>query len=78
MQKLKHITGFYFGSARYHLDDGAGDRIVLVVDYWHNKFYIRSKTKTVNSHFREEIKIVAAGLLSRKHRVNFVPHLNSQ
>lgn len=77
MQKIKHIKYFFFGSARYHLDDGAGDKVLLLVDYWHNKYHIRSQTKITNPKFRKEIQLVANNLLGRKHHQNFVSHLKT-
>lgn len=71
MKNLRHIKSFKFGYARYHLDDGAGDYVLLKVDYWNNRFEILSKGKQENREFREEIGEIAKGLLSRKHGVEF-------
>lgn len=71
MQKPKYIKSFLFDVARYRLSDGAGDEVLLHVNYYGNSFYIEDKGKTVNDNFRNEVGEVAKSLLARKHGVNF-------
>lgn len=72
---VKHITGFYFGYARYRLEDGQGDVVLLEIDYQNNKFKIVPKSRLVNHKFRREAGKVAINLLGKKHGNNFVDRL---
>jgi hypothetical protein len=78
MSKLAHVKKFYFGSAKYHLDDGNGDKIMMIVDYWHGNFTIRTKTRVVNPAFRQEVESIAKQLLSKKHQTNFADRVQIQ
>lgn len=71
MKNLKYITGFRFGYARYNLEDGAGDSLLLKIDYQHDKYKIVSQGPVINPHFRAEVNRIASDLLARKHGVNF-------
>lgn len=75
MKNLKYIKSFRFGYARYHLDNGDGDKILLRIDYWNNKFEIVSKGTKIDELFRSEVQKMAADLLLRKHGVNFARKL---
>ena len=71
MENAQSIKHFYFGFAKYHVSDGAGDDVELKVNYKDNSYEIVSLGNTFNEVFRKELAQFATGLLKRKHHKDF-------
>jgi hypothetical protein len=70
MQKLEFIKNLVVDKANYYLEDEAGNKIELVVDYGEDAFEIKNFESIKNVEFLAEVKRFASGLLARKSRVN--------
>ena len=70
MQQLKYIKQLAVQSARYELDDGSENKVVLIVDYRNNKYMIKDSERVTNKRFGVEVQKLALGLLAREHGAN--------
>ena len=59
------ITKYYIDHAVYKSEDVFGNKFILEVDYWNNKFRLNKDN--------EELSNFAKSLLNKKHRVNLWP-----
>lgn len=71
--KTKNITNLYFNKASYFISDNSGNKIVMNINYFKNKFNLEIKLKKNDniSLLEAEVKDLATDLLTRKSGINF-------
>lgn len=74
--KTTHITQFIFGEAKYLTIDHKGNKVVLMVDYFKNKFEVLGED--VPTDTLRELEIIAKDLLRRKHQKNFADNTSTK
>lgn len=70
----KVITKFYFDKAKYHVGDGRGNEVFMVINYKNGRFKLTKLAVADRPSMRSfitKVNIVAVGLIKKKQNINF-------